>query len=467
MFKAKQKSPTPAAPPALSPEQKDAARACLHNADKLLKEGDFEKAKVQINKAKELDPSNAYIYAFQDRIEYFEELKKKEASAPKFTPAPPPKVEVKPTPPKVEIKPTPPPSPPPAPPNIEEESAPPPAPPAPKFTPPPEPEPPKTPIYQMPQPVQPVQPEPPPVKAPPVVPVAEHTPRIQSSQNSTPVYEEPRAARQEADSMLMEMKRQIEELNRALQEEKKARETMSSQQMQAAAKQFRTSLEKAWMNGAPPAKEAQELHNVAMSLGISDELEHSISREVKLEMYSRAVKEMISKRKLLKSSSSTMEWLRKVYQISITEYLENESKFLMDLVADQFKGTLLFVTSDPDTKNSLIPKLKMAGFAVVLVPNPESALEKIEKINPNIIMCEAEFPDASLSGVKFLHVLRVNSKFNFLPFVMLCDTKNNQQVQSSELKPNEGLVTKPIDFDELSTLMNEKMSQFREYISSL
>jgi len=50
---------------------------------------------------------------------------------------------------------------------------------------------------------------------------------------------------------------------------------------------------------------------------------------------------------------------------------------------------------------------------------------------------------------------------------MLCDTKNNQQVQSSELKPNEGLVTKPIDFDELSTLMNEKMSQFREYISSL
>lgn len=267
--------------------------------------------------------------------------------------------------------------------------------------------------------------------------------------------------------MLMQMKRQIEELSRALEQEKKAREEISSHQLQGAVKQFRTALEKAWTNGAPPAKEAQELHHLAISLGIPEEAERSIIREVKLDMYSKAVKEMIAKRKLLKNSSSTMEWLRKVYQVSLTEYLENESKFLLDLVADQFKGTLLFVTSDPNAKNSLVPKLKMAGYAVVIVPNPEGALEKIDKINPNIIVCEMEFPDGSLSGIKFLHVLRVNSKFNFLPFVLLCEAKEISNIQSSELKPNEGFMKKPIDFDELSAVMNEKLAQFREYISSL
>jgi hypothetical protein len=409
-----------------------------------LKEGDFTKAKEQITKAKELDPSNPYIYAFQDRIDYFEELKKKEAAK---KPPPPPA----PAPPKVEAKPA-------SPPTQQ----------MPKLTPaseavpvrppePPTPEPPKAPIYQ-------ISSEPPRAETPKAPDTRVPT---QPKHQSTPVYEEPRAAKQEADSMLMEMKKQIEELNRALQEEKKAREDVSSRQMQAAAKQFRTSLEKAWMNGAPPEKDTHELYKLAVSLGITDEAQHSITREVKLEMYSKAVKEMISKRKLLKSSSSTMEWLRKVYQISMSEYLENESKFLMDLVADQFKGTMLFVTSDTDTKNSLIPKLKMAGFAVVTVPNPETALEKIEKINPNIIMCEAEFPDASLSGVKFLHVLRVNSKFNFLPFILLGDAKGQQQVQQSELKPNEGLVMKPVDFDGLSAMVNEKLAHFREYITSL
>lgn len=396
------------------------------------------KAKEQIAKARELDPSNPYIYAFQDRIEYFEELKKKEAAQKKSTPVP---------------------TPPPVQPKVEAKPAAPPAQAMPKLTPPPDPS--KTEPSKMEAPIYPIVPN-----VPPTPPV-QHPVPSQGYHKSTPVYEEPRAAKQEADSMLMEMKRQIEELNRALQEEKKAREDMSSRQMQAAIKQFRTSLEKAWMNGAPPEKEIQELRKLATSLSITDEAEHSLTREVKLEMYSRAVKEMISKRKLLKSSSSTMEWLRKVYQVTISEYLENESKFLMDLVADQFKGTLLFVTSDTDTKNSLIPKLKLAGFAVVTVPNPETALEKIEKINPNIIMCEAEFPEASLSGVKFLHVLRVNSKFNFLPFILVCDDKGIQTVQQSELRPNEGLVKKPVDFDGLSGQINEKLAHFREYITSL
>jgi len=438
-------------PVATAPEQKEAAKSCLHLADKYLKEGDFEKAKEQIFKAKELDPSNAYIYAFQDRIEYFEQLKKKEASLPKFTPPPEPAQPAVPV--KQEVKPTP----------VQQKM--------PTFMPPPkqEPEQSATPIFPIaptPAPAPPVarvEPKPPepPKFTPPPTPPPESSPKFTSSPIEAP------KARQEADSMLVEMKRQMDELKRALEEEKKAREDISSRQLQAAVKQFRTALEKAWLNGAPPPKETQELHSLAISLNIPDEAEHSVTREVKLDAYSKAVKEMIAKRKLLKSSSSTMEWLRKVYQVSMSEYLENESKFLMDLVADQFKGTLLFVSSDQSAKNSLVPKLKMAGYAVVMVPNPESALEKIEKINPNVVLCEAEFPDGSLSGIKFLHVLRVNSKFNFLPFVLLCESKEIPQVQSSELKPNEGMLEKPIDFDELSTVMNEKLAQFREYISSL
>lgn len=459
MITAKPKSQPPVPPV----ENKEAAKNCLHAADKFLKEGDFEKAKEQVAKAKELDPSNAYIYAFQDRIEYFEQLKKKEAALPKQAATPPsPKSESPPVhkvsaPPTSEPKPVTP-----SPPSVQK---------VPTYTPPPAPAPsapppqpvqkeehhPSAPIFQMPTPAH--TPAPEPVK----------TPNVSSppSKVSSALAEEERVAKLETQSMLLQMKQQIEELSRALEQEKRAREEVASRQLQSYVKQFRTALEKAWMNGAPPEKEAQELHKLAISLGIPEDVEQSTAREVKLEMYSKAVKEMVAKRKLLKSSSSTMEWLRKVYQVSLTEYLENESKFLLDLVADQFKGTLLFVTSDPSAKNSLVPKLKMAGYAVVMVPNPETALEKLDKINPNIILCEAEFPDASLSGVKFLHVLRVNSKFNFLPFVLLCETKEIPQVQSSELKPNEGLVKKPVDFDELSSVMNEKLAHFREYISSL
>jgi hypothetical protein len=264
-----------------------------------------------------------------------------------------------------------------------------------------------------------------------------------------------------------EMKRQLQELTQALEQEKKAREEITTKNLQNAVKQLRGSMEVAWVNGAPKDELAHTLHELAGSLSIPVEVEQSVQREVKLEMYSRAVKEVISKRKLLRNSSSTLEWIRKVYQVSVSEYLENESKFLLDLVADQYKGTVLLISRMIGTKEDLTPRLKSSGYAVVQSLSPENALEKIEKINPNVILCDSEFPEGGLSGMRFLHVIRASSKFNFVPFIFLADPGDVGQLQSSELKPNEGFVKKPVDWEELTTRVNEKLQHFREYISSL
>ncbi len=269
------------------------------------------------------------------------------------------------------------------------------------------------------------------------------------------------------EATLEEMKRQIQMLSHSLEQEKKAREEMTNQQLESNVRQLRNSFEKAWMNGAPSDGEAEELHKLALSLSIPENVEQSLRREVKLKMYSNAVKEVIAKRQLLRSSSSTFEWLRKVYQVTMEEYLEYETKFLLDLVADQYKGTVLYVSPNVKTKDELIPRLKSAGYAVVLSGTPEEALEKIEKVNPNLILCHTEFSPGSLSGIKFLHLLRATVKFNFIPFILLCQESEVSQLQSSELRHHEGFLKKPVDVDELMIAMNEKLAHFRDYVSSL
>jgi CheY-like chemotaxis protein len=277
----------------------------------------------------------------------------------------------------------------------------------------------------------------------------------------------PNAPKGDIDSKLDEMRRQIEMLTSALDQERRVREEMNQQQLKGAVKQLRTSLEKAWANGAPKDEESNKLQELAVSLGIPEDVLHTLNREVKLDMYSRAVKEVVSKQKLLRNSSRTLEWLRKVYQVSLDEYLEYESKFLMDLVADQYKGTILLVSADTKTATEVGQKLKSTGYAVVGASSPENALEKIEKINPHFILCDMEFSQGYLSGIKFLHVLRANSKFNYIPFILLCEPKEMTQIQSSELRPTEGCLQKPIDSDQLNAAMNEKLAAFRQYLSSL
>ncbi len=409
-------------------KEKAMAKEYLLAADKYVKAGQYDKAREQIEKAKLADPANPYIPAFEERIRFFETQK---------------------------TKPVPPPTPPPA-----VHTAPPPPAPAQTHTP----EPPKT-SPPPPMPKVTLPPEPPlRIASAPESDVVTRTKAVTADLAPPP---RPERADPVINEQISEMRRQLEDLTKALTQERKAREEVQKQQLEATVRQFRTALEKAWQFGAPKAKDAEELRRLAQSMSIPPDVETSVVREVKLSMYGRAVKEVIAKRKVLKSSSQTLEWLRKVYQISLNEYLEYESQFLMDLVSDQFRGSMLFIAGDSHLQNEIVPRFKGTGFAVVSCPNPESALEKVDKLNPNVIICESAFGEGSLSGVKFLHILRSNPKFGFVPFLLLCEADEAEQLQSSELRPNEGVITKPIDFDELNAAMNEKLNQVRHYISSL
>ncbi len=455
---------------------KAAAKQCLLAADRFLKESRFHEARTEIEKAKKLDPANVYVVAFLDRINYFEAQKKKEvgpiaAAAPVVVPPPVVPQPAVAAPPPVVIPPraaTPSVAVPPRAPAPHVVVPPPRAAASPVVVPPPVVKP--APVAEPPSP----KPVPQAVPAPPqpVAPVAANSPPAATP--PAPKPKEPRpeplptAAEQKAmEATLEEMKRQIQMLSHSLEQEKKAREEMTNQQLESNVRQLRHSLEKGWLNGAPSDAENEEFHKLALSLSIPENVEQSLRREVKLKMYSNAVKEVIAKRQLLRSSSSTFEWLRKVYQVSMEEYLEYETKFLLDLVADQYKGTVLYVSPNAKTKDELIPRLKSAGYAVVLSITPEEALEKIEKVNPNLILCHTEFSPGSLSGIKFLHLLRATVKFNFIPFILLCQESEVSELQSSELRHHEGFLKKPVDVDELMITMNEKLAHFRDYVSSL
>ena len=460
------------------------AKEYLLNADKYVKAGQFEKAREQIDKARTADPSNPYIPAFEERIKFFEAQQEKARPAP-----PPPKPPVTTTPQPPPLKRTPSPVEGPVPPPMEEIMPPPVAEPAPPKVPappptvrtirPPDVAPARPPA--MPPVAEAAPPSRPPERTPPqtapaaVIPRSTSLPRASDAvlrTQSITLSADPHApaagsAAPEVNDQIAEMRKQLQDLTSALMQERKAREEVQRQQLDSTVRQFRAALEKAWQFGAPKAKDAEDLRRLAQSLTIPPDVETSVTREVKLAMYGRAVKEVIGKRKILKSSSSTLEWLRKVYQISLNEYLEYESQFLLDLVSDQFRGTMLFVAFDEKLRSEIVPRFKNSGFAVVIAPNPEGALEKVDKLSPNIIICDSLFGEGSLSGVKFLHIIRSNPKFGFIPFILLCESAEGAQIPSADLRPNEAVVTKPVDFDELNTTMNDKLAQLRHYISTL
>jgi len=386
-------------------KNKMVAKEYLLASDKYLKSGMFDKARQEIDKAKQNDPSNPYIPAFEERLRLFEQTHAKQ-NAPAGVSSTPP--------------------------------APRPAPPVPEIGK-------RTEI-----PMPPLTP--PPIKS---VPVPRHEPAASSGKEEM------------LTSTIGEMRQQLEALSRALEHERKAREEIVNQQLESAVRQLRVALERAWQFGAPKTEEAEEIHRLARTLNVSSEIETSVTREVKLMMYSKAVKEVIAKRKLLRSSSSTLEWLRKIYQISINEYLEYESHFLMELVTSQFRGTMLFISPNVKIREELVPRFKETGFAVASAVSAEEALEKVERLNPTVVLCDTMAEQGGLSGFKFLHFWRTRSKYGTIPFILLCEPHEESQLQASELKEVEGYISKTCEFDEINALVNEKLHRVREYIGTL
>lgn len=392
-------------------KNKAVAKEYLLASDKYLKNSQFDKARQEILKAKQVDPSNPYIPAFEERVMLFELKHAKQShvanastavqtpptaapvSLPVSTPAPHPRVETQ--------------------------------------------------------------------------PVSQPVPSIQLSE-APKVQPIPSPHKEELlTSTISEMRQQIEALSHALELERKAREEIVNQQLEAAVRQLRGALEKVWQFGAPKTNETDEIHRLARTLNISPEVEASVTLEIKLMMYSQAVKEVISKRKLLRSSSSTLEWLRKVYQVSIHEYLEYESQFLMELVTSQFRGTMLLVSPDTKLRTELVSQFKENGFAVVSALSTEEALEKVEKLNPMVVLCDTTPAEDGLSGIKFLHFWRTRSKYGTVPFILLCEPFEENQIRASELRSSEGYISKAAEFDEINNLVTEKLLQIREYIGSL
>lgn len=265
---------------------------------------------------------------------------------------------------------------------------------------------------------------------------------------------------------LNELTDHIDKLNNKIESDLIEKEETKKHRIEMGMKYLRSEVEKAWEFGAPSGEKAAELQNLAELFSIPEPIVKQIIQETKLHRYGLAVKKAISEKKISHKEVRSLEHLRKQYDVSIEEYMEYESKFLDALISTQFLGTILLISGDEAMRIDLSDRLNSMGFAVVNIASPEKALENIEIINPQVIISDMEFPDTKHNALTLLSVLRRNTKFNFLPFIIATEPDEINSVKSAITKPNETFVRKPVEINELLNTINDQLHKFRDYLST-
>jgi diguanylate cyclase (GGDEF)-like protein len=109
--------------------------------------------------------------------------------------------------------------------------------------------------------------------------------------------------------------------------------------------------------------------------------------------------------------------------------------------------------ADPDTPylSILSHQLDERGFSVMTADDGESALEIIEQIVPDAIVCELMLP--KLNGFALRDELRRSSRLSDIPFVAVSHRKNDEEVQKAAARGIVHFLQKPFSLIELTGLL--------------
>jgi DNA-binding NarL/FixJ family response regulator len=117
---------------------------------------------------------------------------------------------------------------------------------------------------------------------------------------------------------------------------------------------------------------------------------------------------------------------------------------------------VLCVEDDRETATLIAEELVECGFEVRIAHNGQEGLLAILKDQPDLVLCDISMP--IMSGFEVLERLTEIAPQGHVPFVFLTAlTDRDNELKGRQLGADD-YVTKPIDFDVLTTIINARLA---------
>lgn len=112
--------------------------------------------------------------------------------------------------------------------------------------------------------------------------------------------------------------------------------------------------------------------------------------------------------------------------------------------------TILVVEDERELLSILYDDLTSRGFQVEVARNGQEGLEKLQNLEPDLVICDRAMP--VMSGYQFLERLRgAYPQYNGLPFIFLTALTDPRDRHSVDHLHPTSYLEKPVDLEKLAT----------------
>ncbi|OFW88351.1 MAG: response regulator [Alphaproteobacteria bacterium RIFCSPHIGHO2_12_FULL_45_9] len=120
--------------------------------------------------------------------------------------------------------------------------------------------------------------------------------------------------------------------------------------------------------------------------------------------------------------------------------------------------TILVVEDERELLGILNDELTSRGYKVELARNGQEGLDKIQSIEPDLVICDRAMP--VMSGYQFLERLRgAYPQYNNMPFIFLTALADPRDKHSVDHLNPTSYLEKPVDFEKLAQTITAALSK--------
>jgi CheY-like chemotaxis protein len=218
----------------------------------------------------------------------------------------------------------------------------------------------------------------------------------------------------------------------------------------------------AWADGAVSQEEQSQLRDLRTTLRITSEEHTKLELEAKEESYAHAFTLVWTSGMNAKERSAVINELRHKYQISPEAHSRIESKVLVEFGEHQDKPMLYIIDDDENTLEMIVRVLEGGGFAVQAYNTSDEALTGLKSDIPALIISDINLETSTIGGFSFYEKVRQLHHLSLVPFIFLSGMTDEGMVRYGKGLGADDYITKPFSGDMLIDTIKGKLKRYKQ-----
>ena len=219
---------------------------------------------------------------------------------------------------------------------------------------------------------------------------------------------------------------------------------------------YRALLLEIWKDGAISDDEQQRIDSMRETFAITLDEHKQIEHNVRITAYLNAIRDA------WKKGSTHFEPLRKRFLIQEQDQATLEPKIMQLLQSLQSNGSVLVLDDDEAFLHVIKDILHDKGFYCFTAVSGEEALQLLDTMTPDIVICDINFQKPNMSGFAFYEKFRSIDKYLTTPFIFLSALDQEVLIRTGKKLGADDYLTKPFDAEMLIATVEGKLRRFRE-----